>query len=237
MKNKDNKIFFSLILILLIIFIKFTHSFVNYLVSINPDASQTEVLSKFIPPLLGAFFSGIVAIIIFYLTKLKEEYKQKAHSKMLVEIIEEDINSNLESISSLVQIIKNKSAEDIVNLQENSTEAEKFLVITSNLSSEIIDKILGQLNKEDYLIIATKIKKFKSLIKSFEMLNVEIKDKENKKIVIERLKILNEYFETNKFIDRSKPKFLILNKNFFYEGVIIVVLYSILNLILFNLFI
>lgn len=201
--------------------------------NIQPVKDKYEVLSKVLPSLLGAFFSGIVAIIIFYITKLKEEFSKKNQSKMFLEIIESEIETNLNSVSELSEIIITTEPTKLVDLLEQGSIQEQFIVLSSNLSTEVIDKFLIQLNKEDYSNIATKCKKFKSLIHSLDMLNDKITDKDNKVLLINRLKILFEFFTTEKNLpEKENNSFLKRNSNLIFIGFSFIIINTIINIIL-----
>ena len=237
MKKYSNYIIGFIFLSLIIIFIESIHSFVIYFISIDQSVIKTEILSKILPPLLGAFFSGIIALLIFYLTKLKEEISKRNQSSMLLDIIEREIQANLSSVETLSEILTSKPSEELAKLLvAGSIVQEQFKVVSSNLSTEIIDKFLVQLNKEDYLKVATKTKKFKSLISSLDMLNNDIKEQNNKALLIDRLKNLFEFFSKEAIEDSTRKFFSLENKKLLSFIVILLIcstiFYSVLNIIL-----
>lgn len=235
MKNKSNYFIGMIILLLLFIFTRSVYNFVVYFISIDPITTQNEILSKIVPPLLGAFFSGIVAVIIFYLTKLKEEVSKKNQSKMYLDIITTEIQDNLNSVEFLSDLIIKKSSDELASLLKPGTPIqEQFKVVSSSLTTEVIDKFLIQLNKEDFLKIANKTKKFKLLISSLDMLNNDIKEQDNKALLIERLKKLFEFFSTKDTEEMTGKFYSLENKKLLSTIVILLicstVLYSVLNI-------
>lgn len=231
MRKYTNYILGTVLIILLILLINSIHSFSTFLFSTNGNIDKTELLGRIIPPLLGAFFSGIVAILIFYLTKLKEEFTKKSQSKMFLQIIENEIDENLKSVNKISDILNTTPSIELAKkLTESKKTQEQFKVICSNLSTEIIEKFLVQLNKKDYLDIANQYKKFKLLIQSLEMLNNDVNDEENKTILIERIKLIFKFFTTENQTKHIEEK----NDNHFVNNLLIMFLYLIVNIFIFK---
>ncbi|WP_431030017.1 hypothetical protein [Lysinibacillus sp. LZ02] len=245
MKNKSYALFIIIILVLLNIFIFSTYKFVVFLGSPDQGLNISEIISRVVPPLLGAFLSAIVAFIIFYLTKLKEDLTKKSQSKMFLEIIEQDITSNINSVQNLFNIISTTPSKNLAPLlEENSATLELFKITSSNLSVEIIDKFLVQLNKKDFLIISEKVKNYKSLISSLDLLNNEITETKNKEIIIDRLKNLVDYFSNKADLTPPNKRKLSsiftslppMTKNLLIILVVILLLHTLLNMVLIKFF-
>lgn len=207
MKNYFYAILNITILVLLIIFIFSTLRFLDFFISIYPNLNISEVFSRIAPPLLGAFFSGIVAILVFYLTKLKEDFTKKSQSKMFLEIIDNEIIANIKSIEKIFEIIKSTPPKDLAQIINTNPEtSERFKILSSNLSNEIVDKFLVQLNKNDYVVISEKVKNYKSILNFLELLNNNVTEVTNKEIVIDKLKNLVNYFDNLPIKNKSKKQ-------------------------------
>lgn len=232
-ENNLNKILVSLIIVLLIIFIYVLKDFLSYYSSLTETEQSVNLIGKILPPLLGAFFSGIVAISIFVLTKIKEDFTKKNNSTMYLEIIKNEIESNLKSVKQIKEFLKNDTFDNLaISLTKDASLLQKFTVLAEQLSTEIIDKFLVQLNKDDYLAIIKAYKNFNLLIDS---LNLITGDKElhnsNKEIVLARLDKLFDYFDHEEMIKKITTPF--------YENTVIVVIsisliYLFLNIITFK---
>ncbi|MFJ3386878.1 hypothetical protein [Lysinibacillus sp. Ag94] len=205
MKNYSNRILSIIILILLIIMIIATNKFIDFFTSNYPNLNNTEVISRITPPLLGAFFSGIVAIIVFYLNKIKEDITKRSQSDMFLQIIDKEITANIKSIEVICRIIESTTSKELAYTINNNTDtSERFKILCSNLSNEIIDKFLVQLNKNDYLIISEKVKNYKSLNNFLDLLNNDVTEVANKEIIIDKLKNLVDYFNNLQNIQEPK---------------------------------
>ncbi|WBF54866.1 hypothetical protein HXV90_02845 [Lysinibacillus sp. JK80] len=140
MKNYSYKILNLIILTLLIIFIVSTFKFIDFFTLNFPKLNTTEVFSRIAPPLLGAFFSGIVALLVFYLTKMKEDLTKKSQSKMFLDIIDKEITENIKSIEMIFKVIESTTSKNLAStINENVDTSERFKILCSNLSNEIID--------------------------------------------------------------------------------------------------
>lgn len=192
LKKHSNKIWISIILILLIIFLISFKYVLEYYFLISNQKETIDILSKILPPLLGAFFSGIVAIIIFVLTKYKEELTKKNNSSMYVDLIQEEIKSNTKLLTSIKNLFDHSSPEQLATeLMTDEELLRIFKNVSSQVSIEIIDKFLLQLNKEDYLKIMPLYKKYQSLLITLKLITEDTdKQAESLPVLLGKLKSL-----------------------------------------------
>lgn len=234
MKNKTNNIILLLILVLLFMFFESLHSFVKYYISIDSEIKYNDIKSRILPPLLGSFFSGIVALLIFYLTKLKDDFSKNRQSKMYLQIIDEEINSNLTSIDKLKEIVSDTDATDLANsITNNPVIQEQFKLLSTNLSAEIMDKFVVQLNKDDYILASKKCKNFHSLIQSLQMLNSTNGETENKVLLIKRIKeIFKSFDKAENDPGKSRIDLLPTEIQFLKISIGFIIIYSVINILI-----
>jgi|GEM_PF-3669925 len=196
-KKYSNQIWTTIILILLITFLISFKYVLSYYFSISDQKETINILGKILPALLGAFFSAIVAIIIFFLTKYKEELSKKNNSSMYADLIEEEVKSNMQFINSIKKLFTVSTTTNLATeLTTNNIVLRNFKNVSSQISIEIIDKFLVQLNKEDYLKIMPLYKKYQSLLITLKLITEDTSTQgESLPILLDKLKSLMEQIE------------------------------------------
>lgn len=240
MKKLVNSIQFIMLIILVFIILVL----VNIIIQFKIDGSSINIntiLTQTVPSLTGAFFSGIIAIIIFLFTTFNEKKKITTQSNNSLEIINKELEENEACIISLHEALGNGSPNVIAKLiNDEMSKSEtpilnKFRIISSRLSTQTIDTLLPNLTSMDYLKIADKIKYTKIIIKHLDMLIQKDIDLENRVLLVSNtIEICKKFQDKGITIsnpDRFSFKSIIENK----DGIgfmIIFLIYLILTLII-----
>lgn len=190
--NNFIKIYFSISIIFLIGFIISTYCLIdikNELDKTNNDIIFMSIM-KIVPPLSGAFLSGLVALFIFSLTKRKEKETKEKDSSAALEIINFELNENLESIKKIMDILNAGNSNilaDMILDSEDPTK-EKLSLLEPQLTIKIIDESVKKLSFDDFITIATKLKYLNLIKNSFEILINKLSSKEALEKSIDTLK-------------------------------------------------
>jgi len=219
----DKKLFqtpYLLIIIPLFIILVLINIILNFELNID-DLDLNEIIIRTVPPLSGAFFSGIVAYIIFHLTKQKEKDVKASESKNSLEIINQELFDNLQNALSLKKALLASSPSTIAHVLNSEAEKDekdsikKFEVIEANFSTQIIDNLISKLSNSDYLLVANEIKSIKMIIKSLKLLTEKDCGLNNRILLVENLLLLIDKLEKNNKSRNNnesiKEKFLTLD--------------------------
>ena len=164
-----------------------TNLIIQYLIEeTNPYKELKQFLLKTTPTIFGAIISSGVAIIIFYLTKHKEQMQKINNSKSALEIIKEEIKNNRIAANDLNEILVTFDNKAIVEfLKKDPSLKEKLIIISSKFSLDVTDKLLTSLVNRDFLEVIEEINNIKKIISHLESFNNEIVEDENKIILLE----------------------------------------------------
>lgn len=208
-------IFVLLFFLIISLYIIFDFNFITSKTSIK------DILIKVLPPLLGAFFSGLVALLVFSLTKRKEEINDAKKSNDAVEIIKTELKENFNFNSKLNSFLQKTPTETIVrNLctEPNQKIKDYFKMLKNEFSTDIIDEVLDKVSFNKLTTILQDIKSVRNIKKIVDLINTEIQTEETLTQSINRLKETSKLFSESKLYEEStKRKFMKLKRNNFKE--------------------
>lgn len=208
-------IFVLLFFLTLSLYIIFDFKFITSKTSIK------DILIKVLPPLFGAFFSGLVALLVFSLTKRKEEINATKKSNDAVEIIKVELKENFEFNLKLNSFLESTPTETIVKhlcIEPNQEVKEYFKMLKNEFSTDIIDEVLEKVSFNTLTTILPDIKSVRNIKKIVDLINTEIQTEKTITQSINRLKETSKLFSESKLYEEStKRKFMKLNRNNFKE--------------------
>lgn len=188
-------IFTSLVLVILLI--SLTISFLLFLIIINKELVIDEnnvdwfdMLIKSSFTLVGSTLSGFVAILVFYLNYLREKKNDKAKSKRLLKLISKDFNNKKEMLDKISEVISTEPTEKIADylLHSESEVLELFIITSAKIADNMLEESIQDLENEDQMKILEPLSVLKSCKSILSLITSGIKSKENLKLLIDQLK-------------------------------------------------
>lgn len=213
-----NHLYLLIIGILLFLLLIIFNVVVNYELN-TEELVLMDIVIRTVPPLSGAFFSGIVAYLIFQLTKHKDIMNKNNESNNSLKIIKQEISDNYQNALLLQEALTLANSSTIATMidEEKATSkreiSDKLEVVESKFSSQIIDGLLSKLSDKDYLLVASDIKSIKMIIKSLNLLIHKNYSIDNNKIIID-----NILTYTNKLQEKENQALEFFNKSYVYQS-------------------